>query len=128
MEAAAAADKPPAAFVISRQLDQERIQGLTLRVQVLQVVALFLRWHSQNYYKYKELVKSNNALRLSSGQNEKDTHDIVLYFQREMEIKDDVILRLNEELVKSQTQLKNEVEKVRKGFKNYNLYFLTSSL
>eukprot|EP01036_Dinobryon_divergens_P022405 gene22405-30656_t len=93
---AAAADKPPAAFVISRQLDQERIQGLILRVQ--------------------ELVKSNNALRLSSGQNEKDTHDIVLYFQREMEIKDDVILRLNEELVKSQTQLKNEVEKVRKGF------------
>lgn len=33
-----------------------------------------------------------------------------------MEIKDDVILRLNEELVKCQTQLKFEVEKVRKGF------------
>lgn len=70
----------------------------------------------------QELVASNNALRLSSGQNEKDTHDIVLYFQREMEIKDDVILRLNEELVKCQTQLKFEVEKVRKGKKV--LYFL----
>lgn len=42
-----------------------------------------------------------------------------------MEIKDDVILRLNEELVKSQTQLKNEVEKVRKGFKSSKIQFLT---
>jgi len=36
----------------------------------------------------------NNKLRISSGQTEKDTHDIVLYFQREMEIKDDVILKV----------------------------------
>ena len=33
-------------------------------------------------------------MRISSGQTEKDTHDIVLYFQREMEIKDDVILKV----------------------------------
>jgi chromosome segregation ATPase len=86
----------PPSFQISRQLDQEKINFLTRRVD--------------------ELVQSNNDLRLSSGQNEKDTHDIVIYFQREMEIKDDVILKLNEELVKCQTQLKFEVEKVRKAF------------
>ena len=46
-----------------------------------------------------------------------------------MEIKDDVILRLNEELVKSQTQLKNEVEKVRKGIKEQKIsktFFLST--
>jgi chromosome segregation ATPase len=88
--------KFPPAFQISRQLDQEKINFLTRRVD--------------------ELIQSNNDLRTSSGQNEKDTHDIVIYFQREMEIKDDVILKLNEELVKCQTQLKFEVEKVRKAF------------
>ena len=86
----------PPSFQISRQLDQEKINFLTRRVD--------------------ELIQSNNDLRTSSGQNEKDTHDIVIYFQREMEIKDDVILKLNEELVKCQTQLKFEVEKVRKTF------------
>lgn len=86
----------PASFQISRQLDQEKIHFLTNRIE--------------------DLLKSNNELRSSYGQNEKDTHDIVLYFQREMEIKDDIILRLNEELVKCQTQLKFEVEKVRKAF------------
>ena len=55
-------------------------------------------------------------MRTTSSANERDTHDIVLYFQREMEIKDDIILKLNEELVKCQTQLKFEVEKIRKAF------------
>lgn len=57
---------------------------------------------------------SNDQLRTSSSKNEKDTHDIVLYFQREMEMKDDIIARLNEELVKRETQLKFEVERIRK--------------
>lgn len=78
-------------FQISRQLDQEKINFLTKRID--------------------ELIQSNNVLRISSGQNEKDTHDIVLYFQRELEIKDDVILKLNEDLIKCQTQLKSDVEK-----------------
>ena len=42
----------------------------------------------------------NNKLRISSGQTEKDTHDIVLYFQREMEIKDDVILKVWSSLIR----------------------------
>jgi chromosome segregation ATPase len=91
-------EKPPVAFQIARQLDQERIHFLTVRIE--------------------DLLRSNNELRSGASQNEKDTHDIVLYFQREMEIKDDIILRLNEELVKCQTQLKFEVEKVRKAFES----------
>ena len=41
----------------------------------------------------------------------------MLYFQREMEMKDDIIARLNEELVKrEETQLKFEVEKMKNTF------------
>ena len=86
----------PQAYKISRQLDQERIDFLAKRVE--------------------ELLGSNNELRTSSSRNEKDTHDIVLYFQREMEMKDDIITRLNEELVKRETQLKFEVDKMKKKF------------
>lgn len=91
-------DVMPASFQISRQLDQEKIDQLTRRVE--------------------NLLRSNNEIRTSSSANERDTHDIVLYFQREMEIKDDIILKLNEELVKCQTQLKFEVEKIRKSFES----------
>ena len=87
---------PPASYLISRQLDQEKINFLTNRVE--------------------QLLKSNKDLRGSSSQNERDTHDIVLYFQRETEMKDGIISRLNEELVKCQTQLKFDVDKVRKTF------------
>jgi hypothetical protein len=86
----------PQAYKIGRQLDQERIDFLAKRVE--------------------ELLGGNNELRASSSRNEKDTHDIVLYFQREMEMKDDIITRLNEELVKRETQLKFEVEKMKKKF------------
>jgi hypothetical protein len=86
----------PKAYKISRQLDQERLDFLGKRIE--------------------DLLGSNNELRTSSSRNEKDTHDIVLYFQREMEMKDDIIARLNEELIKRETQLKFEVEKTKKRF------------
>ena len=86
----------PQAYKISRQLDQERIDFLAKRIE--------------------DLLGSNNELRTSSSRNEKDTHDIVLYFQREMEMKDDIIARLNEELIKRETQLKFEVEKMKNTF------------
>ena len=89
-------NKVPSSVTISRQLDQEKIDFLTKRVD--------------------ELLKSNNLLRSSASKNEKDTHDIVLYFQREMELKDEIIARLNEELVKKATQLKFEVEKLKKMY------------
>ena len=92
----AAKDGAPKAYKISRQLDQERIDFLAKRIE--------------------DLLSSNNELRTSSSRNEKDTHDIVLYFQREMEMKDDIIARLNEELVKRETQLKFEVEKMKNTF------------
>jgi hypothetical protein len=85
-----------ASFQISRQLDQEKISFLTKRID--------------------ELLKSNNDLRGNASRNEKDTHDIVLYFQREMEMKDEIIAKLNEELVKRETQLKFELEKLKKKF------------
>lgn len=92
---------PPASFHLSRQLDQERIDYLTKRVD--------------------ELLNSNNALRSSSSKNEKDTHDIVLYFQREVEMKDDIINKLNEELVKRETQFKFEQERLKKRYEDdYN--------
>ena len=68
--------KPPVSFQVSRQLDQEKIDALSTRVE--------------------SLLDSNNALRTSSTRNEKDTHDIVLYFQRELEMKDVLIHKLNE--------------------------------
>ena len=88
--------KLQASFQVSRQLDQEKINFLTTRIG--------------------ELLRSNNDLRTSASRNEKDTHDIVLYFQREMEMKDEIISKLNEELVKRETQLKFELEKMRKKF------------
>jgi len=90
--------KPPPAFKISRQLDQEKIDYLNKRIE--------------------ECIKSNNELRSSSSRNEKDTHDIVLYFQREIELKDEIISRLNEDLVKRETQLKFELERMRKKFES----------
>ena len=98
MAAASADDKGAsiASFQITRQLDQEKINFLTKRID--------------------ELLKSNNDLRTSASRNEKDTHDIVLYFQREMEMKDEIIAKLNEELVKRETQLKFELEKLKKKF------------
>lgn len=87
--------KPPVSYRIGRQLDQEKIDVLTKRVE--------------------ELVGSNTVLRANADRNGKDTHDIVLYFQREMEVKDDIIARLNEEMVKKESQLRNEVDKVRRA-------------
>ena len=88
--------KPPAPFKVSRQLDQEKIDFLTDRV--------------------KSLITNNDSLRNSTSRNEKDTHDIVLYFQRELEMKDDIVNRLNENLVQRETQLKFEVESLTKKF------------
>ena len=88
--------KPPPSFQVSRQLDQEKIDALSSRVE--------------------GLLLSNNSLRTNSTRSEKDTHDIVLYFQRELEVKDELIGRLNEELAKRETQLKFEVDRLTNRF------------
>jgi len=99
--------KPPPTFQVSRQLDQEKIDALSGRVE--------------------QLLLSNNSLRTSSTRNEKDTHDIVLYFQRELEVKDELIGKLNEELAKRETQLKFEVDRLTGKFeKEYHTLRKTS--
>ena len=80
----------------TRQLDQEKISVLTDRVE--------------------KLLKSNNILRNGASKAEKDAHDVSQYFKREMEVKDEIIGRLNEELIKRDTQLKQEIEKIKKKF------------
>lgn len=82
--------------LIPRQLDQEKISILEKRIE--------------------ELTTSNNELRNNAAKNERDTHDLVLYFQREIDVKDEIIARLNEELVRRDNQLKLEIEKMQKKF------------
>lgn len=62
------------------------------------------------------LIDSNTGLRTSAERNEKDTHDIVIYFQREMEMKDDIIARLNEELVKKEGQIRAEADRLKEKY------------
>lgn len=88
--------RAPASVSIGRQLDKEKINVLTKRIE--------------------SLLSSNNSLRQSAERNEKDTHDIVLYFQREMEMKDDIISRLNEELVKKEGQMRAEIDRLKETY------------
>mmetsp|Transcript_2044 Transcript_2044/g.2009 ORF Transcript_2044/g.2009 Transcript_2044/m.2009 type:complete len:531 (-) Transcript_2044:42-1634(-) len=90
--------RPPVSVLIGRQLDQEKIDVLSKRVETL--------------------ISSNNGLRMSAERNEKDTHDIVLYFQREMEMKDDIIGRLNEELVKKEGMIRAEADRLKEKYEN----------
>ena len=91
-----AEEKSSKSLHIARQLDQEKINILSERIE--------------------RLLKSNNILRNGTSKNEKDSHEIALYFKREMEIKDEIIARLNEELIKRDTQLKFEAEKIKNKF------------
>lgn len=89
-------DKVVKSLHIARQLDHEKIDALGNRID--------------------KLLKSNLTLRDEGLKNEEDSHEIGLYFKREMEIKDEIIARLNEELIKRDTQLKFEAEKIRSKF------------
>jgi phenylalanyl-tRNA synthetase alpha subunit len=91
-----AEEKASKSLHISRQLDQEKIDVLTDRIE--------------------KLLKSNGILRNGTSKNEKDSHEIALYFKREMEVKDEIIAKLNEELIKRDTQLKFEAEKIKSKF------------
>lgn len=89
-------DKVVKSLHIARQLDHEKIDALGNRID--------------------KLLKSNLTLRDEGLKNEEDSHEIDLYFKREMEIKDEIIAKLNEELIKRDTQLKFEAEKIRSKF------------
>ena len=89
-----AEEKASKALHITRQLDLEKIEVLSERIE--------------------KLLKSNNTLRNGTSKNEKDSHEIALYFKREMEIKDETIAKLNEEIIKRDTQVKFEAEKIKR--------------
>lgn len=91
-----AEEKSAKSLHIARQLDQEKIDVLSDRIE--------------------KLLKSNGILRNGTSKNEKDSHEIALYFKREMEVKDEIIAKLNEELIKRDTQLKFEAEKIKSKF------------
>lgn len=77
---------------LTRQLDQEKIDTLSERVDALRT--------------------ENDSLKLKIQASIKDTHDFVSYFQHEMESKDTVITRLNEELSKKETEFRIVVKEV----------------
>ena len=100
--------RPPVSVMIGRQLDQEKIDVLSKRVE--------------------GLIDSNTGLRTSAERNEKDTHDIVIYFQREMEMKDDIIGRLNEELVKKEGQTRAEADRLKEKYETEMVDFKKDSV
>ena len=100
--------RPPISVMIGRQLDQEKIDVLSKRVE--------------------GLIDSNTGLRTSAERNEKDTHDIVIYFQREMEMKDDIIGRLNEELVKKEGQIRAEADRLKEKYETEMVEFKKDSI
>lgn len=89
-------DKVVKSLHIARQLDHDKIDALGNRID--------------------KLLKSNLTLRDETLKNEEDSHEIGLYFKREIEIKDEIIARLNEELIRRDTQFKFEAEKIRSKF------------
>lgn len=100
--------RPPVSVMIGRQLDQEKIDVLSKRVE--------------------GLIDSNTGLRTSAERNEKDTHDIVIYFQREMEMKDDIIGRLNEEVVKKEGQIRAEADRLKEKYESEMIEYRKDSV
>jgi hypothetical protein len=84
------------AVLIPKQLDQEKITALENRV--------------------KELTIANNDLRQESITKESNTQDLVLYFERELTMKDEIISRLNDELIKRDEHVQSEISKMQRKF------------
>ncbi|CBN75068.1 sideroflexin 2 [Ectocarpus siliculosus] len=72
----------PGVAELTRQLDQEKIAMLSNRVDDLR---------NQNQELKNKIFKSEN-----------DTHEFVAYFQKEMETKDGIISKLNDELIRKE--------------------------
>lgn len=81
---------------IPRQLDSEKILQLSKR--------------------NTELTQSNGILRSSLFKNEAETNDITIYFTREMEMKDEIIAKLNSELMKKEQQLTREMDSLKQKY------------
>ncbi|CAN0140295.1 unnamed protein product, partial [Ectocarpus sp. 4 AP-2014] len=80
----------PGVAELTRQLDQEKIAMLSNRVDDLR---------NQNQELKNKIFKSEN-----------DTHEFVAYFQKEMETKDGVISKLNDELIRKESEMRVTVK------------------
>jgi hypothetical protein len=85
---AASFSLPPEVLKLTRQLEQDKLDSLSRRHEILR--------------------KDNEMLKARLEKGEKDTHEFVAYFQRELEAKDDKIARLNEELAQQQAEAHND--------------------
>uniref|UniRef100_A0A7S2UZS8 Cilia- and flagella-associated protein 157 n=1 Tax=Fibrocapsa japonica TaxID=94617 RepID=A0A7S2UZS8_9STRA len=87
----------PDALELTRQLDQEKIEGLDRRVEMLK--------------------KENDVLKGKLAKSEKDTHEFVAYFQREMENKDEIIANLKDNLVQKEVEFREEGQRKEMEFR-----------
>ncbi|CAM9583197.1 unnamed protein product [Chrysoparadoxa australica] len=83
----------PGVAELTRQLDQERIDQLTLRLE--------------------ELREENETLKSKIFKTEKDTHEFVAYFQREMENKDMAVTQLSQELLTKTTDFRVQLKEMQ---------------
>lgn len=83
----------PGVAELTRQLDQEKISMLSNRVDDLR---------SQNEELKNKILKSDN-----------DTHEFVAYFQKEMEAKDGAISKLNDELIRKESETRVMVKQMQ---------------
>lgn len=60
-----------------------------------------------------QLRAENDLLKKQRGQSEKETHEFVAYFQQELEKKDELIAKLNDQLLRSELQSKRALEDLR---------------
>lgn len=60
-----------------------------------------------------QLRAENDLLKKQRGQSEKETHEFVAYFQQELEKKDELIAKLNDQLLRSELQSKRALEDMR---------------
>ena len=80
---------------LRRQLDSHKIHSLTQRV--------------------KELTEENKVLSTRQLKGEKDTHEFVAYFQREVARKDDTIADLTEQISSDKVKSKMTIEGMQKA-------------
>jgi hypothetical protein len=83
----------PGAADLTRQLDQEKIQLLTERVNSLR--------------------KENDELRQKLSIGEKDAHDFVAFFQKEMESKEETMTKLTEDVALKEQKIEEELRFMR---------------
>lgn len=82
-----------ATMAMFHQLDQDKISTLETRLHDIQ--------------------KEKDELQRARDKGEKDTHEFVAYFQKELEAKDIIIAKRNEELALQEKTLKDELHSLR---------------